>query len=361
MKIAFYAPLKPPDHPVPSGDRQMARMLIAALERAGHEVSVVSTLRAYLPDPGDHRAFRLLEIAAMDESARIARQWRDQGPPEIWFCYHPYHKSPDLLGPALARRFGLPWISVEASLSRRSDQGVWALTRQLVAAAVAGAAANFSMTARDRAGLLSMLPAARVRDLPPFLALDTLADPATLAGNRLVCVAMMRPGDKMASYRALAAALRLVPPETDWQLAVCGDGVMRDEVQALFPADRVIWAGALAPDRVAEWLALGSIYVWPGCGEAYGLAYLEAQAVGLPVVAWATAGVPEVVADGRTGLLVPKGDVAGLASAIARLLADPALRRRLGRAARQRVLARHGLDAAAERLDAGLRDAVAGG
>jgi len=46
MRIAFYAPMKPPDHPVPSGDRRMARLLLAALRRGGHQVSLASRIRA---------------------------------------------------------------------------------------------------------------------------------------------------------------------------------------------------------------------------------------------------------------------------------------------------------------------------
>ena len=90
---------------------------------------------------------------------------------------------------------------------------------------------------------------------------------------------------------------------------------MRGEVEALFaglPAGRVRWLGQVDAAGVAGLLARGAVYVWPGCGEAYGLAYLEAQAAGLPVVAFRTAGVPEVVADGETGVLVADGDDAGV-------------------------------------------------
>ncbi|HJS32647.1 MAG TPA: glycosyltransferase family 1 protein, partial [Alphaproteobacteria bacterium] len=47
MRIVFYAPLKPPDHPVPSGDRRMAQLLIAACESAGHEVELAARFRSY--------------------------------------------------------------------------------------------------------------------------------------------------------------------------------------------------------------------------------------------------------------------------------------------------------------------------
>jgi glycosyltransferase involved in cell wall biosynthesis len=69
---------------------------------------------------------------------------------------------------------------------------------------------------------------------------------------------------------------------------------------------------------------------------------LEAACAGLPVVATAVGGVPDIVGDGTTGILVPPDDPAALASALARLAGDPKLRRRMGDAARLRVLADHG-------------------
>ncbi len=123
--------------------------------------------------------------------------------------------------------------------------------------------------------------------------------------KRLVTVAMMRPGDKLESYRMLARALALIV-RRPWRLTVIGDGPARDEVRAMF-ADfgqhRVEWLGQKQAAEIEELLGQGGTYVWPGTGEAYGIAYMEAQAAGLPVVAQATAGVPEVVQDGVTGML----------------------------------------------------------
>ncbi|MEM9032061.1 MAG: hypothetical protein AAGB18_05395, partial [Pseudomonadota bacterium] len=100
-KVAFYAPLRAPDHPAPSGERQMARLLMAALARAGYEVSLASDLRTYLRDPGDHTKHAALIAAADHERHRIVQEWRNHGPPDLWMSYHPYYKSPDLLGPTL--------------------------------------------------------------------------------------------------------------------------------------------------------------------------------------------------------------------------------------------------------------------
>jgi glycosyltransferase involved in cell wall biosynthesis len=226
---------------------------------------------------------------------------------------------------------------------------------------VQGAALNLCLTERDLTGLLAAAPEAAVARFAPFI--DTApfaADPLAERGH-LVTVAMMRAGDKYQSYVRLAAALSLLPPDLDWRLSVAGDGPMRSEVQALFaglPATRIDWRGQMARKDLARLLSRASVHVWPGCGEAYGLAYLEAQAAGLPVVALSVAGVPEVVENGVTGLLVPEGDDAALAAGIAKLLRDEPLRVSMGQAARRRVQDRHALAGAALRLDQLLQGVV---
>ena len=88
------------------------------------------------------------------------------------------------------------------------------------------------------------------------------------------------------------------------------------------------------------------------------MALLEAQAAGLPVVAGASGGVPDIVADAETGILVPPGDAGGFANSVASLLAAEGTRRRMAAAARARVAARHGFDDASRALDRVLRRAV---
>lgn len=355
LRIAFYAPLKAPSHPVPSGDRLMAQLLQRALQRAGHRVELVSELRAYLGDPQDQAGWADLQVRAMAERRRIAALWAAEGAPDLWFCYHPYYKAPDLLGPDLARQHGLAYVTAESSLSARRNIGIWAQMQARVAEAVAGARLNLCLTARDAEGLRQHLPGAALARLAPFIAPEGFAAPPAPQPGHLVTVAMMRPGDKAESYRRLASLLALLPKAIDWHLSVAGDGPLRAEVQAMFQGLPVRFLGQLAPDAIAALLARGSVYLWPGCGEAYGLAYLEAQAAGLPVVAQAVAGVPEVVTDGQTGFLTPEGDDAAAAAAVTRLLTDAALRQRLGQAARDRVARRHTLDAAAQALDHLLR------
>ena len=107
MRIAFYAPLKSPNHPVVSGDRQMARMLVKALQHGGHSVELASELRFYLRQP-EPKSFDALKIEAREEAARLSKLWDRDGKPDLWFSYHPYYKAPDLIGPELASAFAVP-------------------------------------------------------------------------------------------------------------------------------------------------------------------------------------------------------------------------------------------------------------
>ncbi|WP_394889297.1 glycosyltransferase family 4 protein [Mesorhizobium sp. AaZ16] len=352
MRIAYYAPLKSPDHPVPSGDRQMARMLKAALELAGNTVELASEFRSFSANPTvESHAAALAE--AEHEIARLSALWETGKKPDLWFCYHPYYKAPDLIGPRLSARFAIPYVTAEASYSARRNIGTWAENQARLADTVKSAALNICFTARDRDGLAEIAPQGRFEMLPPFIEVSAFAAPPTGSDpSKLIAVGMMRPGDKMESYRMLARALEMLP-HLPWRLSVVGDGACRAEVEAEFSRIapvRIELLGERRPAEVPNLLRGAGIYVWPGCGEAYGLAYLEAQAAGLPVVAQHIAGVPEVVRDGITGLLTPADDIAALAGAIERLLTNETESLELGAAARRFVFEERSLEAAAKRL-----------
>lgn len=360
MRVAFHAPLKAPDHPVPSGDRQMARLLVAALRAGGRAVEVVSTFRSFLPAPDPER-MRALEAAAAREAERIAALWEREGPPGLWFCYHPYYKAPDLLGPRLAARFGLPYAAAEASHAGKRAHGPWAAWHDANEAALRGADLQVCFTPRDAEGLAGLVPRERIAMVPPFIDAGPFGSVERRPRNggrcELVTVAMMRAGDKARSYAFLAAALAALPDGLDWRLTIVGDGPERDAVRALFaglPDGRVIWAGQRDAAGVAGVLAAADLYVWPGFGEAYGIAYLEAGAAGLPALAMEAGGIGSVVADGTTGVLTPEGDCDAYARALAALIGDPARRRRLGEAARRTVIGERTVGWAAEVLSRAL-------
>jgi glycosyltransferase involved in cell wall biosynthesis len=159
---------------------------------------------------------------------------------------------------------------------------------------------------------------------------------------RLVAVGRLAaPKDPLTLVRAIAAAGR--PCST----CIVGDGPERAaveaEIRALGVESRVELVGER--DDVPRLLADSDVFVLSSRSEGSPLSVLEAMAAGLPVIASAVGGVPELVEDDITGLLVPAGDPGRLAAALDRLLADPSLRRRLGAAGRERVRARFDLDA----------------
>jgi len=151
-----------------------------------------------------------------------------------------------------------------------------------------------------------------------------------------ITVAMMRPGDKLESYRVLARTLATLDRD-DLQLLVIGDGPSRGEVEHLL-ADRAVFAGIRDEESIRRIMAGCDLFIWPAINEAYGMAILLAQACGCPVAAGDAPGVGEIVNHGDTGLLAPTGDAAALAHAVSRLLDDPVLRRSMGDAGRRHVL-----------------------
>lgn len=358
MRIAFHAPLKPPDHPIPSGDRQMARLLLQALTLAGHDVNVASPLRT-LDRAGNTDTQNNLFAAADRERERLLGLYADPARrPALWLSYHVYYKAPDLIGPAVARTLGIPYVVVEASRAAKRLTGPWAAFAAAAEAAIDAAALVLCVSDRDRQAIETRRPPGqRVAALPPFLALPA-APQATAPHHppRLLTVAMMRPGDKLASYRLLAESLERLTARA-WTLDVIGDGSAAGEVAALLApfGYRLRRHGALPPDAVAEWYGKADLFLWPGLNEAFGMVYLEAQAHGLPVVAVANAGTPTVIHDGVGGCLTGPA-AADVAAAVAALLDDPARLAALRGGARAHVERHHSLPAAAARLSGLLRE-----
>ena len=371
MRIAFYAPLKSPTHGTPSGDRRVAGLLMDALGRAGHQVELVSTFSSY-DAAGDAARQAGLRDQGLSLGRRLAGQWRD-GPaaarPDLWLTYHTYYKAPDWLGPEASRLLAIPYVIVEASHAGKRAGGPWDIGHRATAEAIGRAELLLCPTRDDARGLLGVAAAPeRIVWLPPFLdptpfqraAARREEHRAQLARLHaldaavpwIAVVAMMRPGDKLASYRALGAALGRLQ-DLPWRLLVAGDGPARAEVEATLGGalpGRAAYLGALGLSGIAALYAASDLCVWPAVNEAYGMAMLEAQAAGVPVVSCATRGVPDVVEDGRTGRLAPGGDEAALAGLVRELLLDAGKRGSLGRAAAAFVAGERNLDAAVARL-----------
>jgi glycosyltransferase involved in cell wall biosynthesis len=135
---------------------------------------------------------------------------------------------------------------------------------------------------------------------------------------------------------------------------------LRAHASALGLSDRVHLTGRVEHPRLPEVLSQADVYVQPSIGEeSFGISVVEAMACGLPVLASNFGALPEVVADGETGMLVAPGDVGAWTSALADLLADPARQRRMGAAARARAEAKFTWAACARDLEAILQGGTA--
>lgn len=361
---AFYAPLKSPRSPVPSGDRRLARLLLRALKAAGFTPDLASEAVSRNVD-GDPARQAAIEARAARAAERLTQGYRAQGGPGFWLTYHSYYKAPDLLGPVMADRFGLPYVLVEASHAPARADGPHARGHALAEAALRRADLILQPNPKDLAGVVALLgPDAPQHSFPPFL--DITAPPDRDAARRrwadrlgldpdparpwLLAAGMMRAGAKQRSFSVLAEAWhRLADPRAT--LILAGDGPARPDVEAAFAGGPApIFAGRLSQTALSELMVACDLYLWPAVGEAFGMALLEAQAAGLPAVVGDRPGTRAMLRDGHTGLLVPEGDAGALVAAVSELLAGPERRYAMGCAARDHVRAVHSLAAAAERL-----------
>ena len=155
-------------------------------------------------------------------------------------------------------------------------------------------------------------------------------------GPLVGCVARLEPVKGVQHF--VSAAVRLASARTDARFVVAGAGSQAQALAEQIPVglrDRVVLLGDVRP--VEPITAKLVVLVLPSIAEGLPGALFEAGALGVPVVATAVGGIPEVVVDGVTGILVPPQDPAALADAIASLLDDPERARAMGEAGRQRV------------------------
>jgi glycosyltransferase involved in cell wall biosynthesis len=195
---------------------------------------------------------------------------------------------------------------VERALARRAAR-IIAITASL---------ARFQV---ERVGL----PAAKVEvihygldDLPQAWG-ENPPDPVVPDARVLLCVCRL---ERQKGVDVAIRALREIP---DAQLVVLGEGPQRGELEQLArELDVNVYLPGRVPD-VAAWLRRAHLLVHPVRWEGFGLALLEGMLASLPVVATNVSSIPEIVADGETGLLVPPDDPGALAAAVNRVLADP--------------------------------------
>lgn len=378
--IAFYAPLKSPLHPVPSGDRKIARLFIQALEQGGFHVELASQLRTFDKTGDAQRQQRLIAVANK-QARRIMRRWQQQGfSPQAWFSYHLYYKAPDLIGPIICQALNIPYIVAEASWAEKRAQGRWALYHQQVATALKLASKVICINPIDKVALTAFY-AQRPQGHSPVISLNTFidelpvnnnADLTTLSSRKdiadkygldinlpwLITIAMMRNGDKYHSYQQLSSVVDSL--QQPYQLLIIGDGVMQADVHSLFaPHSQVKFAGALENSLIRQLLPHFELLVWPAINEALGMIFLEAQQAGVAIVAGDQGGVSSIVKHNVTGIIVDAYNAQAMSVTIDVLLSDTARMKEMQQAAKHYVTQYHSIAASGRQLNHLVEDAIA--
>ena len=354
MNICYYTPFKPLSHAHPSGDLVTAAGLFSYLNKLGHQVTLVSDFRCRWIYWKPWRWPHLLQ-----ETLRVVRQNSGKGM-DLWFTYHSYYKAPDLLGAAAAHRLGIPYVIFQGIYSTKRRRA-WKtcpgfyLNRHVLCAA----RHIFTNKKLDLLNLKRLVPENKITYIAPGLIAD---DFSFDAGARAQIRKTLNLNDDPVVFSAAMFRRDVKTEGLTWVIRTCGelyrrghplwlviagDGKEKEKLKRLADKhlpQRVRFVGRIDRGEMYRYYSAGDLFVFPGIRESLGMVFLEAQACGLPVVAFDNAGVPEAVNDGVTGLLVPAFDAKAFEEAIARLLNDAKLRRRMGRAAQAYVRQNHDLN-----------------
>lgn len=269
-----------------------------------------------------------------------------------WLHSHFLHTPASVTRYAALLR-GLPW-SVSAHAKDIWTSPDWEKREKLADCAWA-----VTCTEANAEHLSSLAPEGRVERVYHGLDLSRFPAPtAPVGGNDVpVILSVGRAVDKKG-YDDLLRALALV--EAPFRFVHIGGGVLTGDLKTLAKelgiADQVEWRGAQPQEAVLQALRAADIFALASRisddGDRDGLpnVIVEAQSQGLPVVATAVSAIPELIRDGENGLLTPPRDPAAMATALNRLLGDPALARRMGERGQTLVRGEFDLDVCIDRL-----------
>ncbi len=369
--IGYYTPFKPLGFHLPSGDLTIATGLRDFLEAGGHRVLHPSRLRArwifWKP--------WLWSLVVRDRlrALRILRHTRAG----LWLTYHAYYKSPDLIGPWVCRRLAIPYVIFQGIYSTRRKKSIrtlpgFFLNRQ----SLIQADHIFSNRKEDLLNLRRLIPNDRLTYIAPGIdpkaftfdagARSKLRDSWKIPENTPVVLsaAMFRPGVKTEgliwTIKACAEIRRRGNPV---HLVIAGDGKERNTLQALAESllsGNVRFVGKIPRDRMNRFYSAGDVFAFPGIRETLGMVYLEAQACGLPVVAFDNGGIAEVVLDNITGFLTPLYDMWAFTDAITRILDNEALGKQMGEAAGRHIRINHDINLNYQQIETVIQQILAG-
>ena len=302
----------------------------------------------------------LRDLTYFVEAAVVGESMRQAGTTHLHahFCSH--------VGYFVSRMFPVTYSATIHGPTELNDPTLTRLAERVRAASFVCTVSRYT-----RARLLLLVPPSEWEKIVPVpLGVDTAryrpaARPSVGEGTpgpekqpvEILCVA--RLADQKGHHILLAAFEALCRGGRSVRLRLVGDGPLRAALEAEVAArglrDRVVFHGVLNEDETLGHFASAAVFALASLAEGKPVSLMEAMASGVPCVATYVAGVPELIRDGVDGLLVPAADGAALAAALARLVDDPSLRRRLGDAGRRRVVERYDAEARADELAAVLR------
>jgi glycosyltransferase involved in cell wall biosynthesis len=228
----------------------------------------------------------------------------------------------------------------------------WA--RRIVRAVLARAALVLALSEAWRATLREISPRARLDVLMNAVPLPPLDDARPLEKHQPTLLFLGEVGRHKGVLELARAFAQVSDRLPRLKLVYAGTGSAMAELRELTTrlglGDRVEFTGWLEAERKRAQYTGATIFVLPSYVEGMPMALLEAMSWGLPIIAAAVGGVPEVVAHEVNGLLVAPGDIPALAGAIERLMSDSRLRQQLGEAARVTIASRFSVDTAVGRL-----------
>jgi glycosyltransferase involved in cell wall biosynthesis len=352
VRVVVVSGIWPPD---PGGPASHAPALADFLTERGHDVAVVTTADD-APAPRPYfvvwapRASRLRHLYAASLVRKHARN------ADVVYATGMVRRA--AIGSRLARRPLVVKLVSDEVFERETRSGRYQGTldefqevrgarirflRSTRNAALRGARHIFCPSAYLRGvalrwGLngkrLSVLPNP-APEIPPLPSREELRSELDMTGHALVFAGRLGP------QKALGIALTALAGVPDVSLVIAGDGPERAELERraseLGLTDRVLFLGSVPRETVLRLFRAADGSLLSSLWENLPHAVVESLRVGCPVIATAVGGVPEVVEDGRNGLLVPPGDPAALAAAISRLFSDPELASRLAAAAHSSV------------------------
>jgi L-malate glycosyltransferase len=346
--------------------------LIKSLGRGGAETLLVETLRSADRTRYDYRYGYLVpwkhalvgdlqaqgaEVTCLAgggtaslalAAPRIARQLRTWGA-DILHCHLPVAGT---LGRLAGRLAGVPVVYTEhnrmenyRTLTRRAALATWGLQQRVVAVSAAVAASigrhagdNVPVTVvRNGVDISHFQRSAESTSVRAMLGLPTSAP---VIGT----VAVFRQAKRLDLWLEAAAAIKRELPDACFVLV--GDGPLREQVEQDIRRHGLSGAVSLPGllTDVRRYLDTFDLFMMSSDVEGLPVAVLEAMAMECPVLSTAVGGVPEVIRDGETGLLVERGDVRALASAAIAVLRDAGTRRAMARRAREHVVSEHSIE-----------------